>query len=127
MSFLRAPSPRHSALNSIGVAVLALGLAASGVILARGKPTTPSTAVAPGDWQDTTLSLQDSKVSSRDVEMYDGKLGLLTVKLSNAFHQPESLAIIIAAGSTLAALGCFYVARRLPPPEPPIGTKDFSP
>ncbi|HTS20046.1 MAG TPA: hypothetical protein VMP11_20900 [Verrucomicrobiae bacterium] len=125
VAFPGLSSQRHSALNILGVAVLALGLTAASIVLLRANPNVPG--AASGDWQDNSLSIQDSKASSRDVEMYDGKLGLLTVKLSNTFHQPESLAMIIAAGSTLFALGCFIVARRLPPPDPPIGTKDFSP
>ena len=82
-----------------------------------------------GDWHDDTLSVEDSKASSRDVEMYDGKLGMLALKLSDAFHQPESLAMIIAVTSSLVAVGCFFVSRRLDsdqPPDPPIGTDDFS-
>jgi hypothetical protein len=114
-------------LNTVGVIVLVLGLAAASIVLVRGLGQSKDQAAAssPGGWQDNTLSIQDSKASSHEVEMYNGKLGLLTLKLSNAFHQPESLALIIAAGSTLVALGCFFVSHRLPP-DPPIGTKDFS-
>lgn len=124
-SMLPRPSREQSVLNTIGVIVLGLGLAAGSVVLVRGTPTSQAVSNSPGEWQDNTLSIQDSKASSRDVEMYDGKLGLLVVKLSDAFHQPESLAAIIVGGSTLLALGCFYVSRRLPP-DPPIGTDDFS-
>jgi hypothetical protein len=116
----------RSTLNIVGVAVLALGLSAASLVLLRGSTNGRSTSDAAGDWQDDSLSIEDSKASTHDVEMYDGKMGMLALKLSDLFHQPESLAMMIAGGSTLIALGCFYVARRLPPPEPPIGTKDFS-
>ena len=111
-------------LNTIGMLVLVLGLATASLVLLRGmrKSNNPATS---DNWQDDTLSIQDSKSTSYEVERYDGKLGMLTVKLSDAFHRPESLAMIIATASTVVALGCFFVSRHLPP-DPPIGTKDFS-
>jgi len=121
------PSRHQTMLNTIGMLVLVLGLAAASLVLLRGlrQSNNPAASNSPDDWQDDSLSLQDSKASSHDLEMYNGKLGMLTVKLSDAFHRPESLAMIIATASTLVALGCFFVSRRLPP-DPPIGTKDFS-
>ncbi len=74
-----------------------------------------STATAEGDWQDSTLSVQDSKAASRNVELYYGKLGFLVVKLSDWWERPESKAIVIATVSTLFAAGCFLAARRLSP------------
>lgn len=104
---------RQSTLNTVGVIVLVLGLTAASIVLVRGLGQSNSQAASnsPDDWQDNTLSIQDSKASSHDVEMYDGKLGLLTLELSHAFHQPESLAMIIATTSTLFALGCFSKGR----------------
>jgi hypothetical protein len=118
---------RQSTLDIVGVTVLALGLSIASIVLVMGagRSKAPGATGASGDWQDDSLSIEDSKASSRDLEMYNGKLGMLALKLSDAFHQPESLAMIIATGSTLLALGCFYVSRRLPP-DPPIGTDDFS-
>ena len=114
-------------LNTIGTLVLVLGLAAASLVLLRGlrQSNNPAASNSPDNWQDDTLSIQDSKATSYEVEKYDGKLGLLTVKLSDAFHRPESLAMIIATASTLVALGCFFVSRHLPL-DPPTGTKDFS-
>ena len=103
-------SKQQSTLNILGVLVLVLGLAAASIVLVRGQAGNQITSNP--DWQDDTLAVQDSKSSSYDVERYDGKMGLLAVKLLDAFHQPQSLALIIAAGSTLFALGCFYISRR---------------
>ena len=113
-------------LKSVGVIVLVLGLGIASIVLVVGAGRAKTTAGATGEWQDNSLSIEDSKAAAHDLEMYNGKMGMLAVKLSDAFHQPESLAMIIAAGSTLIALGCFFVARHLPPPAPPMGTKDFS-
>jgi len=69
----------------------------------------------PGDWQDSTLSVEDSKIASRDIEMYYGKIGFLVIRLSDWWKRPESKAIILATTSTLIAAGCFFAARRLSP------------
>ena len=124
---LDTPSRRQTMLNSIGMLVLVLGLAAASLVLLCGlrQSNNPATSNSPDNWHDDTLSIQDSKATSYEVEKYDGKMGLLSVKLSDAFHRPESLAMIIATASTLVALGCFFVSRHLPP-DPPIGTRDFS-
>lgn len=109
-------------LKVVGVTVLVLGLSIASIVLVAGagRLKAPGAADATGDWQDDSLSLEDSKASSHDLELYDGKMGMLALKLSDAFHQPESLAMIIATTSSLVALGCFYVSRRLnsdPSPE----------
>ena len=65
--------------------------------------------------QDFTLSLEDSKKASRDMEMYYGKFGLVVAKWSSQLEElkrPGPLAIIIAVLSTLAASGCFVAANR---------------
>ncbi|MGO9244837.1 MAG: hypothetical protein ACLPT4_03810 [Verrucomicrobiia bacterium] len=114
-SMPRLSSRRQSTLNIVGVTVLVLGLSIASIVLVAGagRSKAPDAADTSGDWQDNSLSIEDSKASSHDLEMYDGKLGMLALKLSDAFHQPESLATIIAAASSLVALGCFYVSRRL--------------
>ncbi len=111
----RPSSRRQSTLTIVGVTVLVLGLSIASIVLVAGAGRSKATGAngAPGDWQDSSLSIEDSKVSTRDVEMYDGKLGMLALSVSNAFRQPESLAMIIATTSSLFALGCFYVSRRL--------------
>ena len=115
------PSRRQPTLNVVGVTVLVLGLSIASIVLVAGAGRTkgPGTAGAPGDWQDSSLSIQDSKASSHDLEMYDGKLGTMALKLSDAFHRPESLALIIVVASSLVAIGCFYVSRRLLSDQPP--------
>jgi hypothetical protein len=117
LSMPRPSLRRRSTLNIVGVTVLVLGLGIASIVLVVGARRSNGTGAtgAPGDWQDTSLSVEDSKVSTHDVEMYDGKLGMLGLKLTNAFHQPESLAMIIAATSSLIAVGCFFVSRRLYP------------
>ena len=114
-------SKQHSALNIVGVTVLVVGLSIASIVLVTGagRLRAPGATGAPGDWQDNSLSIEDSKVSSHDLEMYDGKLGMLALRLSAAFHQPESLAMIIAVTSSLIAVGCFYVSHRLYSDQPP--------
>jgi hypothetical protein len=107
-------------LNIVGVIVLVLGLSIASIVLVVGARRAKAAGAggAPGDWQDNSLSIQDSKASSHDLEMYDGKLGMLGLKLSDAFHQPESLAMIIATTCSLVAVGCFFVSRRLSSDRP---------
>jgi hypothetical protein len=107
-------------LNVVGVTMLVLGLSMASIVLVTGaRSKTQGATGAAGDWQDGSLSIVDSKASSRDVEMYNGKLGMLALRLSDAFKQPESLAMIIATTSSLFALGCFFVSRRLYSAHPP--------
>ncbi len=117
----RSSSKRRPTLDIVGVIVLVVGLSTASIVLVMGasRATGPGATGAPGDWQDQSLSIEDSKVSSHDVEMYDGKLGMLALRLSNAFRQPESLAMIIATTSSLFALGCFYVSHRLSSDQSP--------
>jgi hypothetical protein len=110
---------RRAAFNALGVLVLFLGLGGAGLIYygsAQRRSAAPSTGqgtpAAEGGWQDGTLSLPDSKKSSRDLELYYGKAGMLAVRLRDWVEQPGTLAIIIATVSTLAAMGCF-LARDL--------------
>src|SRR6266850_3025565 len=74
----RRPSSRHRAtLYSLGVLILLLGLSVAGVIHWRTQHRFPQpTSPSPSGWQDTSLSREDSKKSSRDIEMYYGKIGL---------------------------------------------------
>jgi hypothetical protein len=124
-SSMARPSRSQSTLNIVGVIVLVLGLGIASIVLVAGRSKATGDTDTSGDWHDDTLSVEDSKSSSRDLEMYDGKLGMLSLKLMEAFQQPESLAMIIAAGSTLFALACFYISRRVPP-DPPVGADGFS-
>ena len=107
---------RRTAFNALGVLVLVLGTGSAGLIYwhAQQSSATPPNGQAistvEGGWQDGTLAPQDSKKSSRDLELYYGKAGMLTIRLRDWLEQPETLAIIIATVSTLVAAGCFLVA-----------------
>ena len=105
-------SSRHRKLfNTLGVLIFVLGTGTAGLIYwnAHQSRARGSSAVD-GSWQDGTLAPLDSKSSSRDIELYNGKVGVLAVRLRDWFEQPGSLAIILATSSTLAALACFLFA-----------------
>jgi hypothetical protein len=106
---------RHATtLNIVGVIVLFVGLGGAGLVYWLGQNrAAPSTTN--GDWQDGTLSLTDSKISTRDIELYGGKLEVVMVKFLDWLQHPSSLAIVIAVISVLIAVGCFLLARSVPP------------
>ena len=106
------PATRRTTLYAIGVLVLVLGSAIAAIVYWTGQSRSVPQSNAAGDWRDSTLSTQDSKVSSRDVELYYGKIGMLVVKFQDWFHQPASWAILIATISTLTAVACFRAAHR---------------
>jgi len=108
------PSKLRGPLNSLGVLILIVGLAIAAIIYPTGRARPAHRPTAPGEWQDSSLSTVDSKRSSRDVEMYSGKLGLLVVQFQDWTHQPASPAIIIATVSVLAASACFLAAKYRP-------------
>ena len=103
---------RRTKLNAIGVMALVVGLPIAAIIYGSGQSDSAPQSNAAGDWQDSTLSTQDSKVSSRDVEMYYGKIGMLVVKLQDWSKRPTSWAILIATISTVTAVTCFRGAHR---------------
>ena len=102
---------RHTAtLNIVGVIVLFVGISSAALVYRLGqKSTLPSPTN--GGWQDSTLSLTDSKTSTRNIELYGGKVEVLMVKLQDWLQHPESMAILIATISALIAAGCFFAAR----------------
>jgi hypothetical protein len=104
---------RHAAtLNTVGVIVLLVGIGSASLVYRLGQNPSPTSGTN-SSWIDSTLSLTDSKTSTRDIELYGGKLEVLMVKCLDWLRRPGSLAIIIAVISTLVALGCFLVARRV--------------
>ena len=108
------PSRRRAALNACGVAVLVLGLAAAGLVYGGGQKTAAA-APANGEWRDGSLSTEESKAGTRDVEMYYGQLGMFALGLRDKvaeLGQSGPLAVIIAALATVVAAGCFQAARR---------------
>jgi hypothetical protein len=108
---------RQSTLNRVGVIVLLAGIGIATIVycvqqnrsasLSNGQAASTDS----GDWRDDTLSPEDSKALSRDVELYNGKMGMLAVKLTDELKRPEAIPVLIAAISTFTALGCFFVAR----------------
>jgi len=111
-----ARGKRRTAFNTLGILVFVLGTGSAALIhwnvhhRSAQPANVQGTSAVDGSWQDGTLATQDSKKSSRDVEMYYGRAGMLALQLRDWFEQPESLAIILATVSTLAALACFLLA-----------------
>ena len=103
-------------LNAVGLVVLVLGIVGACIVYAVGQnPSAGQATNAEGAWQDGSLAPADSKKFSYDVQMYNGTAGVLVMKwweLRDALKRPGSMAIMIAAGSVVAACGCFVVARR---------------
>jgi hypothetical protein len=112
---------RRTAFNAIGVAVLLLGLICATVAYWGGRDRSArqgddrGTYNAESGWTDGTLPPEDTKGSSRDLELNFGKVGALII---NGWRQLEGLplfessAATIATASLLVALGCFFVAHR---------------
>ena len=94
---------RPERLRMIGVIVLLLGLVAAGAVYWLGTHSSEPS--------EDELLPGNARAESRQMEILYGKLGLLTVELSNDLKQPGTQACIIATISILAAAGCFYVAR----------------
>jgi len=111
---------RAELLKTIGVVVLILGAISASIVFWSGQmrsarqSNNQESSIAEGGWKDSTLSSEDSKGSSRTIEMNYGKVAVLIVSWlhwSEQLKPHQSLAIIIAAISTLTALSCFIVAK----------------
>jgi flagellar basal body-associated protein FliL len=116
----RTSSSKHRAtLNTLGVVILILGLGVAGIIYWTGhtrstrQSNNQATSSLDGSWHDTTLSREDSKRANRDIEMYYGRVGMLSVRLQDWFTEPASQALTIAIVATLTALALFLTAHRL--------------
>jgi hypothetical protein len=100
----------------VGALVLLLGMTVAGIVYGIGQNRAAAQAAAgDGTWQDGSLTPYDSKSFSHDVQMYNGTAGVLVMKwwdLCDELKQPGAMAIMIAAGSAIAAGGCFIAARR---------------
>jgi len=101
-------------LQAVGVLVLLVGLGSAGLVLRLGQKPVAS-APATGEWQDSSLALTDSKSATRNIELYGGKVEVLMVRLLDWGQHPEALALLIISGAVVIALGCFGIARHLPP------------
>lgn len=111
-------SRRCAALKTLGLVVLLLGLGSASLVYWSGQARSArllndqAARNAESGWQDGSLSPVDSKKSSRDLELYYGKIGVPIVRLRDWCQKPESRAIMIATISILAALACFLAAHR---------------
>jgi hypothetical protein len=112
---------RAELLKTVGVAVLVLGLIVSSILYWGGEksPVTSSReqeiSELGGSWKDGTLSPEDTKGSSRTIEMNYGKIAVLLVGWLHRWEELKPhrlLAIVIATIATLIAIGCFVIAQR---------------
>ncbi len=111
---MHSSSRRGVILNRLGLIVLLAGLAGAGIVYWTGtaRPArAPAASAAPGEWSDSSLTPEDSKAATRDIELYGGKAEVLMVHLTDAVHRPGPQAILIATASALIALALFLYAR----------------
>jgi flagellar basal body-associated protein FliL len=99
----RPARKRPERLRIIGVVILLVGLVAAGAVYWVGTHSSEPS--------EDELLPGNAKAESRQMEILYGKLGLLTMELSDDLKQPGPQACIIATISILAAAACFYVAR----------------
>lgn len=90
-------------LKMIGVIVLLLGLAGAGTVDWIG--------IHSAEPSEDELFPGKVKAESRQMEILYGKVGLLTMELSDDLKHPATQAFLIATVSILVAGGCFYLAR----------------
>lgn len=113
---------RRTALNLLGIAVLLLGVCSACLVYWTGEDRSPRQSKSQGTsdmgngWKDSTLSPEDSKGSSRDIEMLYGKLGVLLTtswhRCQELLNDPKSGATMIVIISALTAFTCFVLAIR---------------
>jgi hypothetical protein len=116
-----APPPsseRSSNLKFIALLILVAGFGLAAFLYPHRSATTGDGSME-GDPVngDAPLSLQDSRRDSRELEVYNGKLGVLVDKwvgIGHAWMQPKPLAITIALASGIVAFGVFTLASRPP-------------
>jgi hypothetical protein len=87
----------------IGVMVLLLGLATAGAVY---WIRTHSAEASEDD-----LLAGNVRAESHQMQLLYGKMGLLTMELSDDLKQPKTQAVLIATVSISAAAACFYFAR----------------
>jgi hypothetical protein len=104
-------------IKRLGLAVMLLGLFSAGLVYWSGENDAKQSLdreVVESDSRDDTLAFEDSKTSSRGTEMYLGKVGVLIATWLRRWQElknSQRLAIMIATGSTLTALACFFGSR----------------
>ena len=123
MPIQSSPLQRRAELfKTVGVAVLVLGFIAASIIYWSGEKRSATSSQdreisnLGGSWKDGTLSPEDSKGSSRTIEMNYGKVAVL---IENWLHRWEELkphqllAVVTATSATLIATCCFLIAKHL--------------
>jgi len=96
--------------------VLFAGVLIAGATYWQGTHRQAVDESATNDYEDGTVSVEDSKRLSRDVEMTWGKLAVLNQKfshLADELEEPQSLAIIVLVVSGGVSGICFYLAREV--------------
>lgn len=101
----------RSALNWLAIGVLVAGLG-SAVMIWRARDRLDREAEAAQADPTAPLSPLDSRRQMRDVEVYYGKLGVLTEEATELLHG-KPLAKTIGVLSVLTATGLLLVAARL--------------
>jgi hypothetical protein len=113
---------RAELLKTVGVAVLVLGVITSSILYWGGEEHSIASSRGQeisdpgGSWKDGTLSPEDTKGSSRAIEMNYGKIAVLVTGWLHRWEElkpHQLLAILIAAIATLIAIACFVIAQRL--------------
>jgi hypothetical protein len=112
---------RAEFLKTFGVAVLVLGYITASIVYWVGEnrsaiaSRSPQTSNLENSWKDSTLSPEDSKGSSRTIEMNYGKVAVLIVNWLHRWARlkpHELLAGAIATIATLIAVSLFLVGNR---------------
>jgi hypothetical protein len=118
MPIPNSPLERRAELfKTVGVAVLVLGFVAATIIFLNGENRSAilsqdrKNSDLESSWKDSTLSPEDSKGSSRTIEMNYGKVAVLIVWEQLKPHQ--WLAAMIATSATRIATACFFIAKAL--------------
>jgi hypothetical protein len=90
-------------LRKIGVTALLLGALCAGFVYWYGRDATNLAA-------DPSMA-GFNKANQRQMELMYGKMGTVTEDLVQHLKRPGTQSGIIAIGSVLVAVGCFYFAR----------------
>jgi hypothetical protein len=117
---LNAVIRRRTALNLLGILVLLLGIGSASIVYRtennRWQSTNQENPKVQNGWQDSTLSPDDAKGSSRDLELLYGKVGALVISFWNRceefFRHPATGEIVIGLISVVLAFLCFLMANR---------------
>jgi hypothetical protein len=113
----KAPD-RRTFLNLIGAIILLIGLGSS-ILIYRTAANDSKGVLGYEEGNGTVYPVrpEDSKKYLRDMELYGGKLNVLTDEFRRWFvglWQGESLAFTVAGISIFISLGVFYTANRRP-------------